>query len=165
MKKKNILSLLKFVELLVNARIAYNNVKEDAEARKTADMFGKRSLVYFLVFVLVGGGAAGLIVWAVNHFASTLVFLAIGAIILAVYMVIYALGYFILSFNLAIKQNRLNNKAVGIIALTLKILVIVAVVVASFIITAPPWLVELFLLNEYPSTVNSAPSFARIAPP
>lgn len=130
MKKKNILSLLKFVELLVNARIAYNNIKEDEEAKKTADMFGKRSLVYFLVFALVGGAAAGLIVWAVNNFASTLVLLAIGAIILAIYMAVYALGYFILSFNLAIKQKRLNNKAVGIIALTLNILVIVAVVVA-----------------------------------
>ncbi len=133
MKKRNIISLLKFVELLVNARIAYNNVKNDEEAKKTADMFGKRSLVYFLVFALIGGAAAGLIVWAVNYFASTLVFLAIGAIILAVYMSAYALGYFILSFNLAIKQKRLNNKAVGIIALVLNILVIVAVVVALII--------------------------------
>lgn len=127
MKKKNILSLFKFLELLVNARIAYNNVKNDEEAKKTANMFGKRSLVYFLVFMLVGGAAAGLIVWAVNNFVSTLIFLAIGAIILAVYMVVYALGFYILSFNLAIKQKRLNNNPVGIIALVLNLIVLVAV--------------------------------------
>jgi len=82
------------------------------------------------VFALVGGAAAGLLVWAINHFVSSLVLLAIGACVLAVYMIGYALGFLILSFNLAIKQKRLNNKAVGIIALTLNILVIVAVVIA-----------------------------------
>ena len=133
MKKQNVLSLLKFVELLVNARIAYNNVKNDPETKKTADMFGKRSLVYFLVFALVGGAAAGVIYWSVTHFASTLVFVAILGFILSLYMVVYALGFFILSFNLAIKQKRLNNKAVGIVALTLNVLVIIAVIVALVI--------------------------------
>ncbi len=136
MKKKNKLSLLKFVELLVNARIAYNNVKNDEEAKKTADMFGKRSLVYFLVFALVGGVATGLIVWSVNNFLSSLVLLAVGAIVLAIYMVVYALGFYILSFNLAIKQKRLNNKAVGIIALILNILVLVGVLVGIIILIA-----------------------------
>ncbi len=133
MKKQNVLSLLKFVELLVNARIAYNNVKNDEETKKTADMFGKRSLVYFLVFMLVGGAAAGIIYWSVTHFVSTLVLVAILGFVVALYMAVYALGFFILSFNLAIKQKRLNNKAVGIIALVLNILVIVAVVVALII--------------------------------
>lgn len=133
MKKQNVLSLLKFVELLVNARIAYNNVKNDEETKKTADMFGKRSLVYFLVFMLVGGAAAGIIYWSVTHFMSTLVLVAILGFVVALYMAVYALGFFILSFNLAIKQKRLNNKAVGIIALVLNILVIVAVVVALII--------------------------------
>ena len=133
MKKQNVLSLLKFVELLVNARIAYNNVKNDEETKKTADMFGKRSLVYFLVFMLVGGAAAAIIYWSVTHFVSTLVFVAILGFVVALYMAVYALGFFILSFNLAIKQKRLNNKAVGIIALVLNILVIVAVVVALII--------------------------------
>lgn len=133
MKKQNVLSLLKFVELLVNARIAYNNVKNDEETKKTADMFGKRSLVYFLVFMLVGGAAAGIIYWSVTHFVSTLVLVAILGFVVALYMAVYALGFFILSFNLAIKQKRLNNKAVGIIALVLNILVIVAVVVALVI--------------------------------
>jgi len=133
MKKQNVLSLLKFAELLVNARIAYNNVKNDEETKKTADMFGKRSLVYFLVFMLVGGAAAGIIYWSVTHFVSTLVLVAILGFVVALYMAVYALGFFILSFNLAIKQKRLNNKAVGIIALVLNILVIVAVVVALII--------------------------------
>ena len=133
MKKQNVLSLLKFVELIVNARIAYNNVKNDEEAKKTADMFGKRSLVYFAVFAIIGGLAGLIIYWSVTHFASTLIFVAILGFIASVYMAAYALGFFILSFNLAIKQKRLNNKAVGIIALTLNILVIVAVVVALIV--------------------------------
>ena len=134
MKKKNALSLLKFVELLVNARIAYNNVKEDAEAKKTADMFGKRSLVYFLVFAVVGGLAGAIIYWSVTHFVSTLIFVAIMGFIVSLYMIIYALGYFILSFNLAIKQKRLNNKPVGIIALILNVAVVVAVVVSLVVV-------------------------------
>lgn len=130
MKKQNILSLFKFIELLVNARIAYNNVKNDEEAKKTADMFGKRSLVYFLVFALIGGAAAGIIYWSVTHFASTLVFIAILGFVASLYMAVYALGFFILSFNLAIKQKRLNNKAVGIVALVLNITILVAVVIS-----------------------------------
>ena len=53
--------------------------------------------------------------------------------VLAVYLALYALGFFILSFNLAIKQKKLNNKAVGIIALVLNILVLVAALVGIII--------------------------------
>lgn len=130
MKKQNVLSLLKFAELLVNARIAYNNVKNDEEAKKTVNMFGKRSLVYFAVFAVLGGIAAAIIYWSVTHFASTLIFVAILGFIASVYLALYALGFYILSFNLAIKQKKLNNKAVGIIALVLNILVLVAILVA-----------------------------------
>ncbi|MBR6779274.1 MAG: hypothetical protein IKM43_03935 [Clostridia bacterium] len=129
MKKHNVLNLLKFVELLINARIAYNNVKNDEEAKKTADMFGKRSLVYFFVFLGLSVLAVGIIYWSVTHFVSTLIFVAIIGFVVAVYLAVYALGMFILSFNLAIKQKRLNNKPVGIIALVLNILVLVAVLV------------------------------------
>lgn len=128
MKKKNILSLLKFAELLLNARIAYNNVKKDEEAKKTADMFGKRSLVYFLVFAVVGGLAGALIFWCVTNFVSQFVFLAILGFVASLYLIVYALGFYILSFNLAIKQKCLNKKAVGIIALILNVIVLVAVV-------------------------------------
>lgn len=134
MKKKNILSLFKFIELLINARIAYNNVKDDEEARKKADMFGKRSLVYFAVFAVIGGLGGALIYWCVTHFISQYVFLAILGFVVSVYMVVYALGYYILSFNLAIKQKKLNNKAVGIIALILNILILVAALVAIILV-------------------------------
>ena len=130
MKKQNVLSLLKFAELLVNARVAYNNVKNDEEAKKTANMFGKRSLIYFAVFAVLGGVAGALIYWCVSHFASTLIFLSILGFIASVYIVLYSLGFYILSFNLAIKQKKLNNKAVGIIALILNIFVLVAILIA-----------------------------------
>ena len=130
MKKHNVLNLLKFAELLVNARIAYNNIKNDEEAKKTANMFGKRSLVYFLVFVLVGGAAAAVLYWSITHFASTLILVAILGFVVSLYFSVYALGFYILSFNLAVKQKKLNNKAVGIIALILNILVLVAILVA-----------------------------------
>ena len=134
MKKQNILSLLKFAELLVNARVAYNNVKNDEEAKKTANMFGKRSLVYFAVFAALGDIAGALIYWSVTHFVSTLIFVAILGFVASVYLALYALGFYILSFNLAIKQKKLNNKAVGIIALVLNILVLVAILVAIIVL-------------------------------
>lgn len=128
MKKKNVLSLLKFAELLLNARIAYNNIKNDEEAKKTADMFGKRSLQYFLVFAVVGGLAGALIYWCATNFASQFIFIAILGFVASLYLIVYALGFYILSFNLAIKQKCLNKKAVGIIALILNVIVLVAVV-------------------------------------
>jgi len=134
MKKQNVLSLLKFAELLINARVAYNNIKNDEEAKKTANMFGKRSLVYFAVFAVLGGIAGALIYWCVTHFASTLIFLSILGFIASVYLLLYALGFYILSFNLAIKQKKLNNKAVGIIALILNITLLVAVLIALVIL-------------------------------
>ena len=130
MKKQNVLSLLKFAELLVNARIAYNNVKNDEEAKKTANMFGKRSLVYFAVFAVLGSLAGFIIYWSVTHFVSTLIFVAILGFVVSVYLALYALGFYILSFNLAIKQKKLNKKAVGIIALVLNIMVLVAILIA-----------------------------------
>ena len=121
--KKNLLSkLFNFIELIVNARIAYNNVKDDPEVAKTTKTFGKRSLVYFLAFLGMAALTGGLIYFCITHFVSTLIFLAIGAAILSVYTAIYSIGMFILSFNLAIKQNKLNKNPIGIIALILNII-------------------------------------------
>ena len=116
MKKNLISKLFNFVELIVNARIAYNNVKDDPEVAKTTKTFGKRSLVYFLAFLGMAALTAGLIYFCITRFVSTLIFLAIGAAILSLYTAIYAIGMFILSFNLAIKQNKLNKNPIGIIA-------------------------------------------------
>lgn len=133
MKKKNVFSLLKFLELLINARIAYNNIKDDVEAKKTADMFGKRSLVYFFIFAFLAGISGGIIYWSVTHFISTMVIIAIIGFIVSLYLVLYSLGFYILSFNLAVKQKKLNDKAVGVVALIFNILVIIALVVALII--------------------------------
>lgn len=134
MKNKNILSLLKFIELLVNARIAYNNIKNDEEAKRTANMFGKRSLLYFFIFALCGGTGGGLIYWSVHNFTTRYIFIAIIGVIISIYLIVYALGFYILSFNLAIKQKKCNNKAVGIIALILNILILVAIVAGVVIL-------------------------------
>lgn len=133
--KKNLLSkLFNFIELIVNARIAYNNVKDDPEVAKTTKTFGKRSLVYFLAFLGMAALTGGLIYFCITHFVSTLIFLAIGAAILSVYTAIYSIGMFILSFNLAIKQNKLNKNPIGIIALILNIIVLVALVLGIIVL-------------------------------
>ena len=93
-----------------------------------------RVVALCLVFAVVGGIAAGLIYWSVTHFASSLILVSIIAFIIALYMAVYALGFFILSFNLAIKQKKLNNKPVGIIALILNILVLVAALVGIILL-------------------------------
>ena len=133
--KKNLMSkLFNFVELIVNARGAYNNVKDDPEVAKTTKTFGKRSLVYFLAFLGMAAITAGLIYFCITRFVSTLIFLAIGAAILSVYTAIYSIGMFILSFNLAIKQNKLNKNPIGIIALILNIIVLVALVLGIVVL-------------------------------
>jgi len=133
--KKNLMSkLFNFVELIVNARVAYNNVKDDPEVAKTTKTFGKRSLVYFLAFLGMAAITAGLIYFCITRFVSTLIFLAIGAAILSVYTAIYSIGMFILSFNLAIKQNKLNKNPIGIIALILNIIVLVALVLGIVVL-------------------------------
>ena len=133
--KKNLMSkLFNFVELIVNARIAYNNVKDDPEVAKTTKTFGKRSLVYFLAFLGMAAITAGLIYFCITRFVSTLILLAIGAVILSVYTAIYSIGMFILSFNLAIKQNKLNKNPIGIIALILNIIVLAALVLGILVL-------------------------------
>ena len=133
--KKNLMSkLFNFVELIVNARVAYNNVKDDPEVAKTTKTFGKRSLVYFLAFLGMAAITAGLIYFCITRFVSTLIFLAIGAAIVSVYTAIYSIGMFILSFNLAIKQNKLNKNPIGIIALILNIIVLVALVLGIVVL-------------------------------
>jgi len=134
MKKNLISKMFKFVELIVNARIAYNNVKDDPEVAKTTRTFGKRSIVYFLAFLGMAALTAGLIYFCITNFVSTLIFLAIGAAIVAVYAAIYSIGMFILSFNLAIKQNKLNKNPIGIIALVLNIIVLVALVLGILVL-------------------------------
>ncbi|MBE5741421.1 MAG: hypothetical protein E7351_02725 [Clostridiales bacterium] len=134
MKSKNVLNLFKFVELLVNARIAYNNVKDDPEVAKTTKTFGKRSLVYYFVFLLLGAITGGLIYFFITNFLSSLIILSVFAIVAAVYTGIYAIGMFILSFNLAIKQVKLNKHPLGIIALVLNIIVLVAVLLGILLL-------------------------------
>lgn len=136
MKARNILSVFKFVNLLINARVAYNNVKNDEEAKKTADMFGKRALVYFVVFVVTGCLAAALVVWSVNYLNTIWILVAILGLVMSLYLIVISLAYFILSFNLAIKQKMLNNKACGIIALILNVLVLVSflICVVAFVV-------------------------------
>ena len=66
--KKNLLSkLFNFIELIVNARIAYNNVKDDPEVAKTTKTFGKRSLVYFLAFLGMAALTGGLIYFCITE--------------------------------------------------------------------------------------------------
>ena len=134
MKLNKFSKMFKFIGLLVNAKIAYNNVKEDPEVAKTTIMFGKRSLVYYFVFLALTAATTGLVYFCVTHFASTLILVAIGAIILAVYIGIYAIGMYILSFNLAIKQVKLNKKPIGIIALVLNIIILAAVLIGLLIL-------------------------------
>ena len=134
MKKNLMLKLFNFVELIVNARVAYNNVKDDPEVAKTTKTFGKRSLVYFLAFLGMAAITAGLIYFCITRFVSTLILLAIGAVILSVYTAIYSIGMFILSFNLAIKQNKLNKNPIGIIALILNIIVLVALALGILVL-------------------------------
>ena len=134
MKKNLITKLFNFIELIVNARIAYNNVKDDPEVAKTTKTFGKRSIVYFLAFLGMAAITAGLIYFCITRFVSTLILLAIGAVILSVYTAIYSIGMFILSFNLAIKQNKLNKNPIGIIALILNIIVLVALVLGIVVL-------------------------------
>ena len=134
MKKNLISKLFNFIELIVNARIAYNNVKDDPEVAKTTKTFGKRSLVYFLAFLGMAAITAGLIYFCITRFVSTLILLAIGAVILSVYTAIYSIGMFILSFNLAIKQNKLNKNPIGIMALILNIIVLVALVLGIVVL-------------------------------
>ena len=134
MKKNLITKLFNFIELIVNARIAYNNVKDDPEVAKTTKTFGKRSLVYFLAFLGMAAITAGLIYFCITRFVSTLILLAIGAVILSVYTAIYSIGMFILSFNLAIKQNKLNKNPIGIIALILNIIVLAALVLGILVL-------------------------------
>ena len=130
MKKFNILNLFKFGEKIVNARLAYNNAKQDPEVKPNITTFGKRSMWYFVCFLFFAALTGGLVYYGITHFVSTLIFVSILALVAGVYTSIYMLGFYILSLNLAIKQVRLNKKFVGVLAMILNTVVAVAIVIA-----------------------------------
>ncbi|MBE7076635.1 MAG: hypothetical protein E7374_01940 [Clostridiales bacterium] len=134
MKSKSPLSLLKFIELTINARIAYNNAKEDPEVRKSITKFGTRALFYLSVFLLLCGGGIGIFVLSLGNFMSAGIFLSIIGIVSSVYMFIWGLPYFVLALNLTIKQLRLNKKFVGWLALSIIILIVLAFIVAIVVL-------------------------------
>lgn len=132
MKTRSILSILKFFELLANARVAYNNAKKDEETRKTVTKFGGRAIVYTIVYVLLVGCGVALFYFGITNIASSLILVSIIAILASVYMLLWGVPYLILAINLTIKQLILNRKFIGWLALILLVIVIsltVAVVI------------------------------------
>ena len=49
MKKRNIFSLLKFIDYFIEARIAYNNAKSNPEIKNNTVAFAKRAILYIIL--------------------------------------------------------------------------------------------------------------------
>ena len=134
MKKRNALSLLKFAELFVNARLAYNNAKQDPEVRKDITKFGARGLWYLFLFAVIAGLGLAAIAYFVKNVTTLNVLFAIIMLIIGVYLMIWAIPYFFLALNLTIKQLCLNKKFIGWLDLVLIIAVIVAIIVIILLV-------------------------------
>lgn len=129
MKMKKGLIIGTLINKIINARIAYNNIKKDEELRKNYTRFGRVSLLYTFLFALLTVGGLTLMAVCIKNMVYAMFLYVIGLIV-SIYISGYGLVFVPLSLNLLIKQLCTNKKPIGYVALVMFIIVLIAAVVA-----------------------------------
>lgn len=130
MDRRNAKMKMYFWDRMIDARIRFNELKKDDEARKVTTEMGKKALIYNIVLLIFLGAATALVIWGVTIEATWRIALFVAAGILAVAMI----PYFILVFNFSIKQLCLNKRAIGWVSLIMPFVITIAVAVAIAIV-------------------------------
>ncbi len=117
-----------------DARVVYNNLKDNDIMRPTATGLAKRALWQLLNFTLsVLGGLA--IIWGLMAAFIDVILLKVIFIIPAVAVILYSLLVAVpVIINFAVKQLKLNHHYLGWVALGLTLLAVVAMVGLIFLI-------------------------------
>lgn len=131
---KNQHFFLFFLDKLLDARLAYHDIKNNEEARKTSGLLGKRAIIYDILFILFAAGGAACFVFGGSFLDSGAIFLGIILMILAVALLVMALIYVVLALNCAVKQLCLNRRAIGWISLILPLAAIGAIIGGVFLL-------------------------------
>ncbi|MBE5735113.1 MAG: hypothetical protein E7361_01540 [Clostridiales bacterium] len=129
MKKRNIFSLLKFIDYFIEARIAYNNAKSNPEIKNNTVAFAKRAILYIILYAGLCFGGLALFVYGFNNIPFAF-FLALLALVVGIYLFLYGFPFIFISLNLVIKQLCLNKKFLGWLALVLYLVAFFGLIIA-----------------------------------
>ncbi len=129
MKKRNIFSLLKFLDYFIDARVAYNNAKSKPEIKENTVAFATRAILYTLLYAGLCFGGLVLVVYGITNLVYAF-FIALLALFLGIYLIGYGFPFIFISLNLVIKQLCLNKKFLGWLALILYMVAFIGLIVA-----------------------------------
>lgn len=134
MAKSRYLFILNFVSKMLDIRTSYNDIKNNADAKKVSTLLGKRGLRYIISFLLTAGIGGIVVSYFLKYIDTLAIIFAILGIILGVSLIIISIFYVLLGLSCTIKQLKLNKKAIGWIDLVLIMLSLIAVIVAIVIV-------------------------------
>lgn len=124
--------LIFMLDGFIDAKIVYNNLKNNERYKDTSTRLAKRSLYNLLAFVITTVVSLGIAYWAVTSFFG---FWKILILIIITLVILYSFAItFPLALNLAIKQLKLNKKPLGKVAFVLCLIFAIGVVVGAVIL-------------------------------
>ncbi len=119
---------------MLNIRVAYDEIKNNPEAKPVSTLLGKKATKYNILFLIMMGLCIATMVGVVEMLTSGGVFIAILLIALAVLFAVMGVGMVILALMCSIYQLRLNKKPTGYVNLIFSILVLVLTIVGVILI-------------------------------
>ena len=132
---KGWLELLNFITKLAHDREAYTGIKKDPELRNVSTYLGRIAIGRFVIFIITYILA---ILCIAGAFKVNLAIIGnIMIFVMGVAAALFALEYFILFLNAAIKQFIVNKKFISIACLLLVFVAIAAVVLILLALNQP----------------------------
>ncbi len=118
----------------VNIRDIYNEIKNNEEAKQVSTVMARKSILFSILFLINCAGAIALIVWGVTLIATFSIIFGIIVTLIGITLAFYSLVYLPLAINALVKQFCLNKKPLSWVALSLLIIIILALIIGSILI-------------------------------
>lgn len=112
----------------------YKQIKENPESKAQSVVFGKKSILFSVLFMLFLVGGIAIFYFATTLFKSTAVLLGIVLLPVGIAIAFYSIVFLVYALNTLIKQLRLNKKAIGFWALGIFILMLLIVVLGVLVV-------------------------------
>ncbi len=127
---KNSISILHLIEKMVDIRMKYREIKNNAEERPKSTVMGRTAIQYNIVFLICVTCGVGLLIVGASLLDSIGVIFGIIIAFAGAVFTLVSFVYLLLALNCAIKQMILNKRAIGWVSLVLTLLILTAAIVA-----------------------------------
>lgn len=143
MSKEKMNLFLKFFSQYTNIKGTYRELKDNPEERAKSTLFGKKSIIYSILSLVCAIGGVLLFAFGIQWLQSGIkngndVIMILVIILLmgiGISMAVYSLGLFPLAIITCIKQLSLNKRAIGWVALSILIVIVLAIAFGVLYIT------------------------------